>query len=196
MYQNQYFFPPPWYFSAPPIFVPQTAQSDNDNIVITTGNGEQGPPGQMGPQGPQGNVGPQGPMGPQGNTGPPGPKGEQGSQGPQGEQGPQGPSGICEGCCEVKATTIKESYKVQQDDCYIGIINDKSIEIYLPTNPPNGKQLIIKAQQKQIANKKIFIVTQNGEKIDGGDELVLQSPYEAVTLIYNDNWYIVSQSQV
>ena len=202
MYQNQYFFPPPWYFSPPPLFSPQVAQSDNDNIVITTGSGGQGPPGPpgpIGPQGPQGNTGPQGPMGPQGNPGeqgPQGPQGEQGEQGEQGPPGPQGPPGECENCCELKATTIKDSYKVQEDDCYIGVLNNESIEIYLPINPPNGKLLTIKAQQKQIANKKIFIITQNGEKIDGGDELVLQSPYESVTLIYNHNWYIISQTQV
>jgi hypothetical protein len=216
MYQTQYFFPPPpWFFTPPPALQPQ-AVSDND-VVINTGGG-QGPPGPEGPQGPQGvagpqgpqgaqgpqgNTGPQGPMGPQGDTGiqgPPGPQGEQGVEGPQGPQGvagptgPPGPSGTMS--CILPAKVIQESYYVQPDDCYIGVLNEKSIEIYLPQNPPIGKMLIIKAQQKQIGNKKIYIVTQNGDKIDDGDEVVLQSPYESITLIFNDSWHITGQAQV
>ena len=214
MYQNQYFFPPPWYFAPPPtpVYIPQTS-SDNDVIITnTTGQGPPGPEGPQGPQGvagpqgpqgaqgPQGNTGPQGPMGPQGDTGiqgPPGPQGEQGVEGPQGPQGvagPAGPSGTMS--CILPAKVISESYYVQQDDCYIGVLNTKSIEIYLPQNPPIGKMLIIKAQQKQIGNKKIYIVTQNGDKIDDGDEVVLQSPYESITLIFNDSWHITGQAQV
>jgi hypothetical protein len=216
MYQTQYFFPPPpWFFTPPPALQPQ-AVSDND-VIINTGGGQgppgpegsQGPQGVAGPQGPQGaqgpqgNTGPQGPMGPQGDTGiqgPPGPQGEQGVEGPQGPQGvagpagPPGPSGTMS--CILPAKVIQESYYVQPDDCYIGVLNEKSIEIYLPKNPPKGKMLIIKAQQKQIGNKKIYIVTQNGDKIDDGDEVVLQSPYESITLIFNDSWHITGQAQV
>ena len=217
MYQNQYFFPPPWYFAPPPtpVYIPQTT-SDNDVIITnTTGQGPPGPEGPQGPQGvagpqgpqgaqgPQGNTGPQGPMGPQGDTGiqgPPGPQGEQGVEGPQGPQGvagpqgPAGPSGTMS--CILPAKVIKETYYIQPEDCYIGVLNEKSIEIYLPENPPKGKMLIIKAQQKQIGNKKIYIVTQNGDKIDDGDEIVLQSPYESITLIFNDSWHITGQAQV
>jgi hypothetical protein len=216
MYQTQYFFPPPpWFFTPPPALQPQ-AVSDND-VIINTGGG-QGPPGPEGPQGPQGVAGPQGPQGaqgPQGNTGPqglqgppgdtgiqgpPGPQGEQGVEGPQGPQGiagptgPPGPSGTMS--CILPAKVIQESYHVQPDDCYIGVLNEKSIEIYLPQNPPKGKMIIIKAQQQQIGNKKIYIVTQNGDKIDDGDEVVLQSPYESITLIFNDSWHITGQAQV
>ena len=175
MYQNQYFFPPPWYFAPPPtpVYIPQTT-SDND-VIINNSTG-QGPPGPEGPQGPQGVAGPQGP---QGATGP---------------QGPPGPSGTMS--CILPAKVISESYYIQPDDCYIGVLNAQSIEIYLPQNPPIGKMLIIKAQQKQIGNKKIYIVTQNGDKIDDGDEIVLQSPYESVTLIFNDSWHITGQAQV
>ena len=217
MYQTQYFFPPPWFFAPPPtISIPQPSISDNDVIINTTTG--QGPPGPEGPQGPQGVAGPQGPQGaqgPQGNPGPqgvpgpqgdqgiqgpPGPAGEQGVAGPQGPQGmagppgPPGPSGTMN--CVLPAKVISETYYIQPDDCYIGVLNEKSIEIYLPENPPIGKMLIIKAQQKQIGNKKIYIVTQNGDKIDDGDEIVLQSPYESITLIFNDSWHITGQAQV
>jgi hypothetical protein len=212
MYQNQYYFPPPWFFSAPPpVFMPQ-GNSDNDVIINNSGGaGPPGPPGPEGPigpqgpaglqgptgaQGPQGNPGPMGPAGEQGLTGPPGPAGQPGLPGQPGAQGQPGPAGTCTNSCILNTKIIKESYKIQPDDCYIGVVNEKSIEIYLPENPPKGKMLIIKAQQKQIGNKKIYIVTQNGDKIDDGDEIVLQSPYESITLIFNDSWHITAQAQV
>ena len=126
-------------------------------------------------------------------------QGVQGTNGLQGIQGVQGPSGGTQpvtNSCILPAKVITESYHIQPDDCYIGVLNQKSIEIYLPQNPPKGKMLIIKAQQKQIGNKKIYIVTQNGDKIDDGDEVVLQSPYESITLIFNDSWHITGQAQV
>lgn len=126
-------------------------------------------------------------------TGTPGPPGPPGPQGLPGQPGPPGPS---VNSCVLPARVITETYHVQPDDCYIGVLNEKSIEIYLPQNPPIGKMLIIKAQQKQIGNKKIYIVTQNGDKIDDGDEIVLQSPYESITLIFNDSWHITGQAQV
>jgi len=212
MYQNQMFFPPPWFFSAPPpVFVPQgQTANDNDVIINTGGSGEPGPQGpqgsqgNMGLQGPQGNSGTQGAQGSSGQQGPQGAQGQQGqqgqtvvgTQGPQGVQGAQGNNGSSTASCILPARIIKETYYVQPDDCYIGVLNEKSIEIYLPQNPPKGKMLIIKAQQKQIGNKKIYIVTQNGDKIDDGDEIVLQSPYESITLIFNDSWHITGQAQV
>ena len=219
MYQNQFFFPPPWFFSAPPpVFVPRGQTiSDNDVIINTGGSGPQGPQGETGAQGPQGETGAQGSQGatgPQGTTGAQGPQGLSGQQGTTGAQGPQGNTGAAGqhgaqgaqgaqgtpgtsgNCCQLNTIIISESYKVQPEDCYIGVVNQKSIEIYLPENPPKGKMLIIKAQQKQIGNKKIYIVTQNGNKIDDNDEIVLQSPYESITLIFNDSWHITGQAQV
>jgi hypothetical protein len=197
MYQNQYFFPPPpWFFTPPPI-LPQTRTiSDNDTIINQGGvqgtQGVQGISGSAVAQGTQGLTGSQGPEGVQGTSGQDG----SGIQGIQGIQGPSGNSEPVTNSCILPTKVIAESYYIQPEDCYIGVINTKSIEIYLPQNPPKGKMLIIKAQQKQIGNKKIYIVTQNGDKIDDGDELVLQSPYESVTLIFNDSWHITGQAQV
>ena len=204
MYQSQYFIPPPWFFQ------PQPAQyqpvrpsiSDNDVIISTGGTGPQGPPGPQGPQGIQGPPGltgaqgPQGAQGPIGSQGVPGPQGETGPPGPQGETGPPGPPGPSATCCILNTRIIRDTYYIQPDDCYIGVCNEKQIDIILPLNPEKGRMIIIKAQQKQIGNKKIYIVTQNSHKIDGGDEIVLQSPYESITLIFNDNWHITGQTQV
>jgi hypothetical protein len=197
MYQNQYFFPPPpWFFTPPPILPQVKTISDNDTIINQGGvqgtQGIQGISGEASAQGFQGVQGIQGLLGLQGISG------QDGSsiQGIQGIQGPNGGSEPVTNTCILPAKVITESYYIQPEDCYIGVINTKSIEIYLPQNPPKGKMLIIKAQQKQIGNKKIYIVTQNGDKIDDGDEIVLQSPYESITLIFNDSWHITGQAQV
>ena len=186
--------------------MPQTRTiSDNDTIINQGGvQGVQGTQGLSGEASAQGLQGTQGINGTQGFTGQDGLNGSQGVQGlegvgTQGTQGIQGPSGGQQpvtNSCILPAKVISESYHIQPDDCYIGVLNTQSIEIYLPQNPPIGKMLIIKAQQKQIGNKKIYIVTQNGDKIDDGDEVVLQSPYESITLIFNDSWHITGQAQV
>lgn len=186
MYQSQYFLPPPWYFTPPPA-LPTHSNQDNDVVINAGGVGPQGPQGIQGPPGPQGSQGPTGPQGPQGQPGP------QGDTGAQGEPGPPGPSGDCN--CQVATKIITTNYQATNSDCYIGVQNKEKIEIILPPNPPIGKVLIIKAQNK-LGNNKIFIVPSNSEKIDDGDELVLQSPYESVTLIFNDSWHITGQSQV
>ena len=193
VFQNQYFFPPPpWFFSPPPVF-PQQSINDNDTIINQGGvQGIQGVQGLSGEASAQGLQGIQGLIGVQGVQGIIG----SGVQGIQGIQGSNGGIQPLASCCILPAKVISESYQVQPDDCYIGVLNTQSIEIYLPQNPPLGKMLIIKAQQKQIGNKKIYIVTQNGDKIDDGDEVVLQSPYESITLIFNDSWHITGQAQV
>ena len=183
MYQTQYFLPPPWFFAPPPVqYVPSRPTiSDNDVIINNGGTGIQGAQGEPGLQGAQGE---------------PGLQGAQGEPGLQGAQGPQGPTGTVTTNCILKTKIIYDTYYVQPDDCYIGVLNEKQIDIILPENPEIGRMLIIKAQQKQIGNKKIYIITQNGDKIDEGDEIVLQSPYESVTLIFNDSWHITGQAQV
>lgn len=201
MYQNQYFFPPPpWFFSPPPVFPQQQSINDNDTIINQGGiqgiQGTQGLSGEASAQGLQGIQGLVGIQGIQGLSGSASAQGLQGTQGLVGSSGPVGPPGPSGNSCILPAKVITESYHIQPDDCYIGVLNTQSIEIYLPQNPPLGKMLIIKAQQKQIGNKKIYIVTQNGDKIDDGDEVVLQSPYESITLIFNDSWHITGQAQV
>jgi hypothetical protein len=201
MYQTQYFLPPPpWFFQPPQQYVPSRPTiSDNDVIINNGSPGQQGPPGPQGPQGIQGPPGAQGAQGPTGAQGPMGSQGEPGPPGPQGELGPPGPTGppgpVANNCI-LKTRIIRDTYYVQPDDSYIGVLNEKQIDIILPLEPEIGRMLIIKAQQKQIGNKKIYIITQNGDKIDDGDEIVLQSPYESVTLIFNDSWHITGQAQV
>ena len=135
-----------------------------------------------------------------GPPGPPGPPGEPGPPGPQGEPGPPGPAIKCSSCCVASVKTISDNYKCSQDDCYIGVVNKNILFIELPPQPSTGKQITIKAQQK-LGNNKIFVKPddadhQLGVTIDGKSEIVLQSPYESITIVFNNNWYIVAQSQV
>jgi hypothetical protein len=185
MYQSQYFIPPPWFFAPPPVqYIPQKSTISDNDVIINTGNSTPGP---AGPQGVEG------PVGPQGNQGPTGAQGPQGEPGPPGPPGPPAPTNAA---CILNTRIVRDTYYVQPDDCYIGVINEKQTDIILPLEPEKGRMLIIKAQQKQIGSKKIYIITQNGDKIDDGDEIVLQSPYESVTLIFNDSWHITGQAQV
>lgn len=179
MYTNPYFIPPIWCGSE---VIPN--HSDNDVIIMQQSSpGPQGPPGPAGPQGPQGEQGPQGLQG------------EQGPQGLQGPRGFRGPRGKCD--CDKNCVVIKDTYQATNSDNYIGVENSYAITITLPETPTECKKLIIKAQQKQIGNNKIYIITGNQSTIDGESQVVLQSPYECVELIYvSSNWYIISQLQV
>lgn len=176
MYQTQYYFPPPWFFTAPPtVFVPQ---EDNDVVINTTNNNcEPGPQGEQGPAGP---------------PGPPGPQGEQGPAGPQGEQGPPGPGTECINCSDYILTT--KDYSVKDSDYYIGVDVTKATNIILPSLPLEGKIYIVKLEMKPpVGNRKVTIKG-NGKLIDGQSSVVLENPYESITIIFRgDDWHIISQ---
>jgi hypothetical protein len=169
MLPYMYFIPP-----VPPLFF-GTIPTDNDLIIHNSSS----PPG------------------------PPGPPGVAGPQGPQGEPGPQGPQGEpgVSNCCIVNTKLVEDSYHCTADDCFIAAKNKTTVFISLTENPQEGKVLIIKAQQK-LGNNKVFIVPAQSDldedvTIDGKQEIVLQSPYESITVIFSNNsWNIVAQSQV
>lgn len=201
MYQSQYFFPPPWFFSAPPpVFVPQN--SDNDVIINTSGGG----------QGPEGPSGPPGPAGPEG---PPGPPGEDGvgvtdarveqnpgdliitlSDGTEinagnviGPPGPPGPSGS-ENCNTI---LVDKDYLIKETDCYIGVNSTKATNIILPTSAPDGKKYIIKLEMGSPIGTRKVTVKGNGNLIDGEGSRILENAYECLTIIFREGgWHIVS----
>lgn len=178
-------------------------------------SGDAGDPGPAGPQGAQGDIGPpghdgingvdgtQGPQGEpgaqgaQGEPGTPGTQGEQGEQGPIGTQGPQGTQGAqgktgSAAKLNCKKITIDQNYTVVKDDFYIGVDSVNPITITLPTE--FECELVIKVEMgPPIGNRKITIKPQNNQRIDGEDSLVLEIPYQYVTLIHNrDNWFTTS----
>ena len=150
--------------------------------------GEPGTPGTPGPQGYQGENGTPGTQGPQGYQGEPGTHGPQGYQGTQGAQGKPGSAAKL----NCKKITIDQNYTVVKDDFYIGVNSVNPITITLPTE--FECELVIKVEMgPPIGNRKITIKPQNNQRIDGEDSLVLEIPYQYVTLIHNrDNWFTTS----
>lgn len=161
---------------------------DDVDIINFCEAGKPGPQGEPGPQGP---AGPQGPIGPQGETGPIGPAGSPGQEGPEGPQGPAGPSSG--GDPVYNSIIIKDNYTALQSDAYIGVDTTKPITILLPKTPTIGTVYVIKLQMAApIGNKKVTIKAIDGIKIDGKSSIVLQNPYETVSVIYNQyGWFII-----
>lgn len=171
---------------------------DIDNIInlTTTLPGPQGETGPVGPQGEQGSPGPpgiQGEVGPTGAQGEAGVQGEQGPQGVPGPDGPPGPTGPSSGDPVYNTITIKDNYTVSQSDAYIGVDSTKPVTVLLPKTPLVGTLYVIKLQMgAPIGTRKVTLKAIDNAKVDGKSSIVLQNPYETVSVIYNDNgWYIV-----
>lgn len=130
--------------------------------------------------------------GPTGPPGPPGPAGEVGPTGPAGEVGPTGPPGPAGTPGLLPTINTGSSYKVKPTDCYIGVKSKEPTTITLLENPPNGFLLYIKLEMSApIGNRKVTVVTADGSLIDGEQFVILQNPWESITLVYNNNWYSV-----
>lgn len=189
MYQSQFFFPPPWFFATPP---PNIMQGTDNDVIINQAGG-------TGPQGPQGEPGisvvsaevepnpgnlilmlSDGTIIDAGNViGPPG---------PQGPAGPQGPPGLSDPCCS-STKTISSDYTVKEGDYYIGVNSNNSVNITLPQTMAHCKQLIIKAEMgPPLGNKKVTILG----NIDGKTSEVINTPYGAIGLMFNNNsWNVI-----
>ena len=174
-------------YSSPSIPGPPGPQGEQGPPGIQGEPGPPGTPGEVGPAGPQGDVGP---IGPQGETGPAGPAGSPGQQGPVGPQGPSGSSGD-----PIYNTVLIDSdYTASEEDAYIGVKSTKPITIKLSKNPPEGILYVVKLEMgAPIGNRKVTIKSCSPTvKIDGNSSVVLQNPYESISLIYRDlGWHII-----
>lgn len=137
-------------------------------------------------------VGPKGEQGEKGETGAQGPKGEAGVQGIPGPVGPQGETGYCKGCTN-NTVQVGSTYTATADDFYIGVESDEPTTIYLPTEPIDGKIIIVKAEMKPpLGNRKITVKCLDDDLIDGYSEYVIQVSHESLTLIYSaKSWHII-----
>ena len=137
-------------------------------------------------------VGPQGEQGAQGETGEKGEQGEQGVQGERGPQGEPGEPGYCAGC-RNNTIVVGSTYRARNDDFYIGVNSEEPTTVYLPTEPVDGKIIIVKAEMKPpIGNRKITVKCLNGWPIDDYSEYVIQVSYESVTVLFRDkSWHII-----
>ena len=168
--------------------------TDNiDNIINYSTTGVAGPPGpqgEPGPAGPQGIPGVQGEIGPNGDVGP---EGTIGPTGPKGEQGPPGPASPS-GDPIYNTVKVSNDYIASVTDAYIGVVTTKPITIKLPKNPPEGILYVIKLEMgAPIGNRKVTIKSADTSvKIDGNLSVVLQNPYEYISLIYREvGWHII-----
>jgi len=171
------FVPPITPYQYIPVFIP----NDNDLFINYQGTSQSGPPGPAGPTGP---AGPQGEQGPQGVPGEPG---AQGPQGVPGEPGAQGPPGTT----IYPTVSTGSNYNATLDDCYIGVNSKEPTTINLPSNPEDGKFYVIKLEMgSPIGNRKVTIIPPIGTTIDGLSSIVLQNPYETVTVLFHKgNWF-------
>ena len=153
--------------------------SGNDTVIINGGGECDCPPGPEGPPGPPGEQGIPGP------EGPPGPKGDKGDKGDPGQ-------------CEFafKCIGINDDYLVQDDDFYIGVNSNQPVTVTLPCELDQCQMIVIKAEMgPPMGNRKVTIETDAGCLIDGEETIVLQSPYESVTLMYRAGyWNIIART--
>ena len=175
----------------PPIMLFPAITEDNDVFIKnTTVN-------------PPGNVGPPGPPGPQGPAGSPGltPSIKPATAETLGaikvgkclditEDGT-----LSVACCDCDKNTrlVKSDYTINALDWYIGAQPKGSITIDLIEALPDGFELIVKVELgPPIGNKKVIVKAAGSQLIDGNTSVVLQQPYESITLIYRGgNWHKV-----
>ena len=166
------------------------------NLIITLSDGTHidagyviGPTGAEGISGYSGFSGAAG--GESGYSGISGYSGYSGSKGSKGEKGDKGDPGTS---CTQNTILVDKDYEVQENDYYIGVNSKKPTTITLPTTVDTCVTKIIKAEMDApMGNRKVTITTSDGSLIDDSDSVILQSPFETITVVYRGgNWHIVS----
>lgn len=202
----------PFGWSMPPYLPLPPTIDDRDLFINSVINGGPGTTGPEGPPGPQGEAGvgiadaevtdnpgdliillTDGTVINAGNVvGPPGATGNTGAQGDTGPTGPQGPPGKCKGC-ECNTVTIKEDYCATEKDCYIGVQLKEKATVTLPINVPDGTRYTIKLEfGAPVGNRKLTVEPESPALINGVTAITLTTPYEFVSVIYNNNnWWTV-----
>ena len=92
-----------------------------------------------------------------------------------------------------RAINVSTDYIVQSGDYYIGVTAPVSVTIYLPPDPADCIQLIIKADMgAPLGNRKVIVVAQGSATIDDEPSKVLTVPYESINLIsQGGNWHVI-----
>jgi len=97
-----------------------------------------------------------------------------------------------EDCCDKQTVVVSKDYTASNTDYYIGVDSKDSVSIILPANPEDGKTIIVKAEMKPpLGSRKVTIKTSDGSLIDGTGSQILQQPYQSITVIYRNNWFII-----
>ena len=196
----------PFGWSMPPYLPLPPTIDDRDLFINSVVNSGAGTPGPEGPPGPQGvgvasaevtdNPGDLLLLLTDGTiinagvvVGPPGPIGDQGPPGPQGDPGPPGPAEPC----TCPTTTIAGDYCATANDCYIGAQLKNAATVTLPNTVPPGTRYTIKLEVgAPVGTRKLTVQPTSPALINGVTAITLTTPYESVSVIYNNNnWWII-----
>jgi hypothetical protein len=190
----------PFGWSMPPYLPLPPTIDDRDLFINSVVNGGPGTPGPEGPAGPQGEAG-VGVVSAEVTDNP----GDLlllltdgtiinagtvlGPTGPQGDMGPPGPSGSCS--CATK--TITQDYTAVETDCYIGAQLKDKATVTLPNTVSPGTRYTIKLEfGAPVGNRKLTVQPQPPTLINGVTAITLTTPYESVSVIYNNNhWWTI-----
>lgn len=104
--------------------------------------------------------------------------------------GPPGPPG---GDCVANTTTITRDYCAKETDCYIGAQLKEAATLTLPEIATVGKQYTIKLEfGAPVGSRKLTVKPESPSLINGVTSLTLTTPYETVSVIYNNNnWWTI-----
>jgi len=113
-----------------------------------------------------------------------------GPPGPQGETGLQGPAGPAGGT-ERNTVTIVQDYEATATDYYIGCDLLNAATVTLPTEVPPGTEYVIKLEfGAPVGTRKLTVQPQAPATINGVTSITLTTPYQAISVIYNNNnWW-------
>ena len=85
----------------------------------------------------------------------------------------------------VTTKKICSNYQVLPEDCYIGVDSTGPVTVTLPSNPSQGKWIIIKLEMPApIGIRKATVTTSNGSLIDGVTNKTMLNAYESIQLVY------------
>lgn len=92
-----------------------------------------------------------------------------------------------------RAILVSTDYAAQPTDYYIGVNSTGPTKIFLPENPEDCIQLVIKADMgPPLGTRKVTIIPQGISTIDGDTTHVLTIPYESINLIsQGGNWHVI-----
>jgi len=107
--------------------------------------------------------------------------------GPPGPPGPPGPRGSC----TCNTVTIVQDYEATENDYYIGADLLDAATLTLPSDVQNGTEYVIKLEfGAPVGTRKLTVKPEAPALINGTTSLTLNTPYQAISVIFNNNnWW-------
>jgi hypothetical protein len=173
-------------------------QGESGDKGLQGDNGATGPAGRRGPNGSPGVPGEKGnpgEKGPQGEQGIPGEKGSQGEQGIPGDKGPQGDTGLPYVSRVMMVNESSAQIDTNITDAVGCMASSGPISIFLQMWPSDGQILRIFDASGAAGQNNISIFCTAGQFASGQNQLVLNSDFGAVTLLFTQQlWFVVGRT--